>query len=564
MVPNCDYGHSKASPEEKSVSSFRFGDFILAPDERRLTRDGVEMALGARAFDMLSFLVANRHRVLTKAEILDAIWPDIAVEESNLTVQVSALRKVLGPKSLATIPGRGYQFVLSVEEGTTAPAPRADTREDTSPKILVLPFANTSNDPDQDYFSDGITEDIITDLSKVAALSVVARNTAFTFKGRAIDVAQTAQTMSLTHVVEGSVRKSGNRIRINAQLVDGATGHPVWADRFDRDLTDIFVLQDQITEAIVAALRVRLVPSERSAIQSRPTDNPAAYEIYLQARYHHTRLDRRNFEIASRLAQKALDIDPDFGLAWALLAISRTGLYGFSASPEHGLEAAERALALDPDLAEALAAKAFVLAGLGRFDEAFELHERSLEIDPESYDVRFLYGRSCFQTGRHADAIEHWERASELSEADLAATSHLAMCYKATGQPDKVLDTARRTLARAERALTENSSDSYALISGVGAFAKLGEAERARQWALRVKAVDPDDPSIDYNIACAMALLGETETAVDSLEACLPRVDAVTFSVWVKQDTDLEPLRDLPRFQRLVEDLDARAAGAKA
>ena len=546
------------------MQPIRFGEFTLAPDERKLTRHGIELPLGARAFDMLCFLVANRQRVLTKAEILDAVWPEIAVEESNLTVQVSALRKALGPRALATIPGRGYQFVLFVEEGAPSPTPNAEKHGDTGAKILVLPFANTSSDPDQEYFSDGITEDIITDLSKVAALSVVARNTAFTFKGRAVDVAQTAKDMGLTHVVEGSVRKSGSRIRINAQLVDGATGHPIWAERFDRDLTDIFDLQDQIAEAIVTALRVRLFPSERVAIQSRPTDNPEAYEIYLQARYHHTRLDRQNFAIARRLAQQALEIDPNYDLAWALLAISQTGLHALSASDDHGLHAAERALALNPDLSEALAAKAFVLAGLGRFDEAFELHERSLELDPESYDVRFLYGRTCFQTGRHAEAIVHWERASELSEADLAATSHLSMCYRATGQHAKVLDSARRTLVRAERVLSENSSDSYALISGVGAFAKLGEAERAKQWALRVKAVDPDDPSIDYNIACAMALLGETEAALDTLEACLPKVDPVTFSVWVGQDTDLDVLRDLPRFQRLIRDLDTRAADVKA
>lgn len=546
------------------MPSFRFGDFILAPEERRLTRRGAEVALGARAFDMLCYFVANRHRILTKDEILDAVWPDIAVEESNLTVQVSALRKALGPKALATIPGRGYQFVLSVEDGPQDPTPTVEPRATTGPKILVLPFTNTTNDPDQEYFSDGITQDIITDLSKVTALSVIARNTAFTFKGRAIDVAQTAQGMGLSHVVEGSVRKSGNRLRINAQLVDGANGHPMWADRFDRDLTDIFDLQDEITESIVAALKVKLIPAERAAIQSRPTDNPEAYEIYLQARYHHMRPDRQNFAIAGRLAQQALDIDPNYDLAWALLAISKTGLYGLSASAEHGLQAAERALALNPDLSEALAAKAFVLAGLGRFDEAFALYERALQLDPNSYDVRFHYGRTCFQTGRHADAIVHWERAAELSEADLAATSHLRMCYKAMGQPEKALDSARRTIVRAERALSENSSDSYALINGVGAFAKLGDAERAKQWALRVKAVDPDDPSIDYNIACAMALLGETEAALASLEVCLPRVDPVTFSVWVAQDTDLESLRDHDRFQRLVRDLDARAADTQA
>jgi adenylate cyclase len=209
------------------LTFYRFGEFVLALDERKPTREGEELPLGARAFDLLSFLVANRHRVLMKQELLDAVWPDIAVEESNLTVQVSALRKAVGTKALTTIPGRGYQFVLSTEEGAPVPAPKVETPANSNPKILVPPFVNTSNDPDQEYFADRITEDIITDLSKVAVLSVVARNTAFTFKGLAIDVAEVAQRMNLTHVIEGSVRKSGSRLRISAQLVDGGTGHPI-------------------------------------------------------------------------------------------------------------------------------------------------------------------------------------------------------------------------------------------------------------------------------------------------------------------------------------------------
>jgi len=545
------------------LTTFRFDDFTLVPDERRLTQGAETVTLGARAFDLLVFLVANRSRVLTKAEMLDAIWPDVAVEESNLTVQVSALRKVLGAKALATIPGRGYQFVLTVEEEAEAPALAPAKSASGPPKILVLPFANTSNDPDQEYFSDGITEYVITDLSKVAALSVVARSTAFSFKGRAIDVGEVAQSMALSHVVEGSVRRAGNRLRINAQLVDGATGHPIWADRYDRDLTDIFALQDEITQAIVAALKVKLIPAERAAIAARPTDDPRAYELYLQARYHHMRTDRQNYAIASRLAQQAIEIAPDFDRAWALLAISLTGLYGLSASADHGLAAAERALSINPDLAEALAAKGRVLAGLGRFDEAFALHERSLQLDPDSYDVRWLYGRACFQVGRHHDAIEHLERAAELSETAIPAVTIVGMCYEATGQREKAIDAARRTLERAERAVAENGSDAYALTSGIGALARLGDADRAKQWALRVKAVDPDDPSIDFNIACAMAELGEIDTALDTLEACLPRVDASAFSVWVKQDSDLNNLRDNPRFHRLVADLDARAAAAK-
>ncbi len=308
---------------DRQLTSYSFGKFDFLPDERRLKKAGKEIPLGARAFDLLIFLVENRHRVVTKAEMLDAVWPDIAVEESNLTVQVSALRKALGADALATIPGRGYQFVLA-ESAAEAKGP--DSKSKPGSSILVLPFANTSNDPDQEYFSDGISEDIITDLCKVRALSVIARNTAFTFKGRAVDVAEIAGRLGVSHVVEGSVRKAGNRLRINAQLVDGATGHPVWAERFDRDLTDIFALQDEIAQAIVAALKVRLIPDERAAILARPTDNPEAYEIYLQARHHHYRLSQQDYQIAARLAKQAIEIDPKYERAWALLAVSQAWL----------------------------------------------------------------------------------------------------------------------------------------------------------------------------------------------------------------------------------------------
>jgi adenylate cyclase len=509
------------------LTSYFIGEFTLAPDERKLTRGGKELTLGARAFDLLCFLVANRHRVLTKAEMLDAVWPDIAVEESNLTVQISALRKALGPKALVTIPGRGYQFVLAVDEGIPGPAATPAPTAALHPRILVLPFANTSNDPDQEYFSDGIAEDVINDLSKVSALSVVARSTAFSFKGRAINLGEVAGDMNATHVVEGSVRKSGNRIRINTQLVDGATGHPIWADRFDRDLTDIFALQDEITQAIVDELRLRLAPSEREAIHARPTDNPEAYEIYLQARYHVMRTDRRNYLIAADLARQALDIDPNYDRAWALLAVSQVGLFNLFSSTDNGLAAAERALALNPNLAEALAAKASVLARLRQNDEALALCERALGIDPDAYDVRFHFGGICFNLGRHAEAITHWERAAEISPDAIAPITNVEMCYTAVGQTDKAMDTVHRATTRIERALSRDATDTFSLMCKVLNLAHLGKKDEAKQWAQRVKALGPEDPSIDYNIGCALALLGETEAALDMLETGFSRVDPV-------------------------------------
>ncbi len=544
------------------MTAYRFGQFDFLPDERRLKKAGKEISLGARAFDLLAFLVSNRHRVVTKAEMLDAVWPDIAVEESNLTVQVSALRKALGADALATIPGRGYQFVLVESAVEEPPAAKAKPQAGTGHSILVLPFANTSNDPDQEYFSDGIAEDIITDLSKISALSVVARNTAFTFKGQAVDVSEISERLGVSHVVEGSVRKAGNRLRINAQLVDGATGHPVWADRFDRDLTDIFALQDEITQAIVAALKVRLVPDERAAIHARSTDNPRAYEIYLQARYHHLRTDRKNYQIAERLARQALSIDPSFDRAWSLLATSQAGLYGLDPTSDNGLAAAERALELNPGLADAMAAKARVLAGMGRFDEALPLHQRSFELDPDSYDVLFLYGRTLFQLGRHEDAITYWERATELFPDAIPAVTSVEMCYTATGQTEKAKGAVLRAIERLERALARDANDTYALMYKALGHAHMGEVDAAKMLALRLKAMEPEDPSIDYNIGCALAIMGEIEDALDLLERGLARANPSAFAQWIERDTDLDPLRDQPRFKKIRAELQSRAAAA--
>lgn len=542
------------------MTLYRFGGFELLPEERRLTKAGQELVVGARAFDLLIFLIANRNRVVTKTEMLDAVWPDVAVEESNLTVQVSALRKLIGSNAVATVPGRGYRFVVAMDDEDAVGVVDSSAGFGSGPSVLVLPFANTSNDPDQEYFSDGISEDIITDLSKINVLSVIARTTAFMFKGRAVDVVEIARNLSVSHVVEGSVRKAGNRLRINAQLVDGVTGHPVWADRFDRDLTDIFALQDEIAQAIVAALKVRLVPDERAAIVARPTDDPRAYEIYLQARYHHLRTDKKNYQIAGRLARQALEIDPKYDRAWALLAISQAGLYGLSASGDNGLAAAERALELNPDLAEAIAAKARVLAGVGRFEDALPLHERSLALDPESYDVLFLYGRTCFQLGRHDEAIVHWERASMLYPDAMPALLSVEMSYTATGQTEKSADTVRRAFERLNRALERDANDTYALVYKVIGLAHLGDVEQAKHLAQRVKAIEPEDPSIDFNIGCAMAIAGETELALDWIERALPRLDAASFVVWIKRDTDLDSLRGEPRFKKMVAELETRAA----
>src|SRR5262249_49139141 len=235
--------------------------------------------------------------------------------------------------------------------------------------VAVLPFVNMSGDPEQEYFSDGITEDIITDLSKVSALKVLSRNTVFTFKGKSVDVAEIARQLKVGHLLEGSVRKAAGRVRITAQLIDADDSH-VWAERYDRDLSDIFALQDEISEAIVAALKVKLLPAEKTAIESRSTYNPDAYQLYLLGRDYQLRYTARSLGIALLFSQQALEIAPLSPRAWAMVAVPQARLHWIGTSQESGLSAAEKALALDPSLAEAHAARGRVLAANGRYGEA--------------------------------------------------------------------------------------------------------------------------------------------------------------------------------------------------
>ncbi|MEJ0041444.1 MAG: hypothetical protein WDM81_04235 [Rhizomicrobium sp.] len=266
--------------------------------------------------------------------------------------------------------------------------------------ICVLPFSNMSGDTEQEYFSDGISEDIITDLSKVSALSVVARNTAFTFKGKSLKIPQVARELSVSHVLEGSVRKSGGRVRITAQLIDGAAGDHVWAERYDRNLDDIFALQDEISQAIVGALKLVLLPEEKKAIERRGTDNVEAYNLYLMARQNFTTGnfgDVRRDETVIRLCTRATEIDPSYARAWALLAMAQNSLrYQFARDGDGGQASVERALALDANLAEAHAVLALLLHESGRHDEALAELATALRLDPDSHEVNRAAAYSHF------------------------------------------------------------------------------------------------------------------------------------------------------------------------
>jgi adenylate cyclase len=433
--------------------------------------------------------------------------------------------------------------------------------------ICVLPFINLSGDPEQEYFSDGITDDIITDLSKVSALSVVARNTAFTYKGQTIDAAQLARQLNVTHILEGSIRKSGDRVRINAQLIDGEAGDHVWADRYDRDLTDIFAIQDEISKAIVSSLRLKLLPKEKKAIEHRGTSSVEAYNLYLMARQHWISGndgDVRRDEVVIRICRQATEIDPNYAKAWALIALAQAEMRFGHSRPEDALSSAERALQLDPNLPEALCVKARYLADEdGKPEEADRQIQLALRLDPESWEVNKEAARILSRSGKMREAIPYFEKAAALAESDYYSTGMLATCYAAVGDSKSLRRAAEMTLERTQRVLAQDPATGSALGHGAVALSALGDGERAKEWIKRALLMDPDNFTMRWNLTCALSrFLGDKNAAIDLLATFVDRAPP-SFVEYLRLDTDLDPLRDDPRFEELAASAEQRVAAHK-
>ena len=436
-------------------------------------------------------------------------------------------------------------------------APSSAAQEVPEKSIAVLAFVNMSNDPENEFFSDGIAEEIINALTKIKALRVAARTSSFAFKGKNEDIGEVGRKLKVNTVVEGSVRKAGNRLRVTAQLVNVANGYHLWSERYDRQLEDVFEIQDQIAENIVRALRVVLGEDEKRAIEKTPTENVQAYEYYLRGRQAFHQFRRSGMQYARRMLDRAIEIDPNFVRAHAGIADCCSFLYMYWDASNANLEEAgassRRALELDSESAEAHTSRALALTLRQQYDEARREFESALRLNPMLYEAHYFYGRACFTEGKLEEAVSHYRDAWRVRPEDYQAIYLSAEALVKLGRRDEALEASRLGVKLADAHLELNPDDARAWYLSAGALMRLGQREEATERARRASTIDPEDSGVLYNVGCVHALAGSTDEALDHLDKAIQ--NGFGQREWVENDSDWEAVRNEPRFQALLRKL---------
>jgi TolB-like protein/Tfp pilus assembly protein PilF len=568
---------------------FEFGDFRLDGRRRLLSRrDGGVVSLTAKAFDTLVYLVEHEGIVLHKDELMRALWADTVVEENNLNQNISILRRALGEhrgdhRYIATVPGRGYQFVAKVRIADESPAQREPT---AGASMAVLPFVNVSADPEFDFFGDGLADELIIALSKVHSVRVVARTSAFLFKGTQADIRRIADTLGVNFVLEGTVRKSGTRLRVTAELINAADGCQVWSERYDRELEmrDLFEVQDELTRAVLNAITPNLPRAQRGAVGNQPTRNAAAHELYLKGRFHLFRMTQSGIEAGVEYFERAVEADPTYALAYVGLAHAyRMHALSLELPPSEigpkAQAAALKAVALDNRLAEAHAVLAF---NIYWFDWAWDTAEAhfacALELDPDSADTLWMYAHVPSNAGRHEQALSAIARARTLDPLsglitamegqmllhagrtddaiarlrdaiELEPRSRVAHLFAARAYLEKGLFDAAAAEAEAARLLTPANTQAAALEACANARRGKGrEAETTRAELVRLSKERYVSP---YHIAIACNGLNDRSGAIAWLERAFEARDPMM--VFLNVEPTWKNLHDEPRFRALVK-----------
>lgn len=423
--------------------------------------------------------------------------------------------------------------------------------------VAVLPFIDMSKEKDQEYFCEGVAEEIISALSRVKDLRVASRTSSFQFKAATLDSREIGHRLRVTALLEGSVRRAGDRLRVVVHLTNTETGYQLWASRYERELSDIFAIQDEIAERIVDALRVTLTPEERGALRRMPTSDVQAYDYYLRGRKFFYHYNRRDIEFAIQLLSKAVELDPAFVSAHAGLADCWSYIYRYGERTETAHRQSDaaslRAVELDPESAQAWASRAVSLSYGGRNEEAERAFETALRLDPNLFEAHYFYARHSFACGAPEKAVRLYEQAMRIRPEDYQSPLLVAQIYDDLGRAEDARARREMGIRLAEAQLELNPDDARAVYMAANGLVALGLHDRGREWAERAVRMKPDDPMLLYNVGCIYALLNHTEEAIDCLERAVR--NGLSQRGWIAHDSNLDSLRSDPRFQALLDQL---------
>jgi TolB-like protein/tetratricopeptide (TPR) repeat protein/tRNA A-37 threonylcarbamoyl transferase component Bud32 len=517
--------------------------------DRDLDGRSDEYALACVLYEMLAGhppFTAPVPQAVAARHVSDAV-PPLATVRPDIPANMS--RAIM--TALAKDPNGRYPSLHAFAEALRTAS--ADQEQAAARSVAVLPFANLGGGPDEEFLSDGITDEIIMALTRIEGLRVVSRTSTFAYKRTKQDVRAIGRQLHVRSVLEGGVQRKGESLRVSVRLVGVADGYLLWSERFDREMRDVFAIQDEISQNVARALRVILTDDERRALARVPTRDVEAYEAYLRGRSFFRQTRRKSLQYAQEMFERAIALDPAFALAWAGAADCCSLLNMYFPYSETDLspadQASARALALDSGLPEAHAARGFALWRMQRADEAVVEFENAMRLDGKQFEARYFYARLCYQRGDAEHAAELFEDAARARE-DYQARFFAAQSYATLGRKAEAEAAYRRALHVVQQHLALNPDDPRAATMCAVSLCRLGDREEGLRWAERARAIDPDDPGVLYNVACLYALEGKADDAI----SCLGQAFQAGFGAreWIAQDPDLESLRGDPRFQALV------------
>ena len=560
QVKILDFGLAKLATESGEVSLEAAGTVLyMSPEQIRAEKVdcGPDIwSFGIVLYEMLAGKPPFRGK--TTAQVMNTIVetePDIAGEiPRHMPIEIA---RILA-RALAKDPLSRYRSIEEVLAELTSIRRMVEaSSHDRKPSIAVLPFVDMSMKRDQEYFCDGIAEELINGLAKIRSLQVVSRTSTMKYKDSVLDVRDIGHELGVQSILEGSVRKAGEKLRITAQLVNVGDGYHLWSNSYDIEMRDVLAVQEEISENIVEALRVTLTPEERQSIAATTTRNVEAYDYYLRGRSFYDQFRRKGVELALQMFTLAIKHDPDYALAYTGIADCCVYLFLYAERRRESMEQAEiasrKALDLEPGLARAHASRGQVLSLSQKHKQAEEEFEAAIRLDPGLFEAYYLYARDCFAQGKLEKTLNLFEKASEVSPEDYQSPLLSAPIYEKLGRKAKADSTRRRGVRVVEERLRLNPGDVRALYMGANGLIALGETEKGLEWASLALVMDPNEPMVLYNVACIYSVAGKTEDALDYLERAAKK--GLSQREWCEQDSDLDPLRDHPRFKALLENL---------